>query len=106
MLQASERLAKSELHDMPVGITHHRKVTDNTAYIHRWPNQNVLLTCLLGNPINFFAAVALETEVIEAGFHFILHDDQDEDRIFSRRRCRAEPDIMAAFDPTITHDRE
>src|SRR6267142_5791853 len=91
---------------MTVRIAHHRKVSHDTAYVHRWLNQSVLLTCQLSNPINFFTAVALETEVIQTGFHFILDDDQDEDWIFSRRRCRAEPDIMTAFKPAITHDRE
>jgi hypothetical protein len=91
---------------MPIRIAHHRKVTYDTAYIQGWLNQNVLLTRQLSNPIDFFATVALEAEVIEAGFHFILDDDQDKDGIFSRRCSRTEPDIVTAFDAPVANDRK
>src|SRR5882724_1667276 len=87
---------------MSVWIAHHRKVSHNTAYIHRRLNQNILLARQLSNPINFFPAVALKAEVIEPGLHFILHDDQDEYWIFSRGSCGTEPDIVTTFEPPIT----
>src|SRR5256885_16034911 len=90
--QTLQRLSESKLHNMPVGVAHHRKVSHNTANIHRRLNQNILLPRQLGNPIDFFPAVALEPEVIEPGFHFILDDHQNEDRIFSRPCSRTEPD--------------
>src|SRR6266403_6139216 len=91
---------------MTIRIAHHRKVSHDPTYVHRRLNQNSLLTCQISNAINFFTAVALETEVIEAGPHFILHDEQNEDWIFSRRSCRAEPDIVTALEPAIAHDRK
>ena len=91
---------------MPVGIAHHRKVSHDAAYVHRRLNQNVLLTRLLGNAIDFFPAVTLEAEVIQTGFHFILNDNQDEDWIFFRRCSRTEPDIVTAFDAPVAHNGE
>ena len=91
---------------MPVRIAHHRKISHNTAYIHRRLNQNILLTSQLGNSINFFTRVALETEVIEPGLHFILDDHQNEDRIFSRQGNGTEPNIVTAFKAPVAHDRE
>src|SRR5437870_13759109 len=90
---------------MSVRVAHHRKVTDDTAYIHRWLNQNILLPRQLGNSIDLFATVTLKPEVIQPGLHFILHDDQNENRIF--RRCnRTEPDIVTTLKPAVAHDRE
>ncbi len=91
---------------MSIRIAHHRKVSHDPAHVDWGLNQNVLLTCQLSNPINFFTAIALKTKVIEAGFHFILHDDQNEDWIFSRRSYRTKPDIVTTFKPAITHDRK
>src|SRR5204863_9749014 len=62
--QTLQRLAESKLHNIPIRIAHHRKVPDDSAYIHRRLNQNILLTCQLSNPIDFFATVALKSEVI------------------------------------------
>jgi hypothetical protein len=89
---------------MPVGIAHHCKVSHDAANIHGRLNQNILLSRQLSNPIDFFATVALESEVIQAGLHFILDDDQDEDWIFSRGSGRTEPDVMPPLDPPIPHD--
>ena len=91
---------------MPIRIAHHRKVANDTAYIHRRLNQNTLLPRQLSNPIDFFATVALKSEVIEAGFDFILNDHQNEDRIFSRRCSRTEPNIVTTLEPPIAHDRK
>ena len=91
---------------MPVRIAHHRKVTHHAAHIHRWLNQNILLPRVLGNAIDFLPAIALEAEMIQKGFHFILNYDQDEDRIFSRRSGRPEPDVVPPLEPAIAHDRK
>jgi hypothetical protein len=104
--QTSQWLPESELHNVSIGIAHHRKVSHDAAHIHRWLNQNVLLTRLLGNAIDFFATVALKAEMIQPRLHFVLDDHQNEDGIFSRRCSRTEPNIVAAFKPPIAHDRE
>ena len=91
---------------MSIGIAHHRKVTDDTANVHRWLNQNILFARQLSNSINFFATVALKPEVIEPGLNFVLYNNQNEDRIFSRRCIGTKPDIVTAFEPAITHDRK
>src|SRR5258706_635544 len=91
---------------MSIRIAHHRKVSHDPTYVHRRLNQNVLLTCQLSNSIYFFTAVALKTEVIEASFHFILHDDQNEDWIVSPRSYRTRPDVVATFKPAITDNRK
>ena len=106
ILQASERLPVSKFHNMSIGIAHHRKVSHDTAYVHRWLNQNVLLTCLLGDSINFFPTVALKPEVIQAGLHFVLDYDQHEDRILPQRSCWAEPDIVTTLKPAIADNRK
>ena len=89
---------------MAIWIAHHCKVTHDTTNIHRRLNQNILSSRELGNSIHFFPTVALKTEMIQAGLHFILHDDQNEDRIFSLVCCRTEPDIVTPLEPSITHD--
>src|SRR6266851_4436570 len=91
---------------MSIRIAHHRKVSHDPAHVDWGLNQNVLLTCQLSSSIDFFPTVALKTEMIQTGFDFILDDDQNEDWIFSRRSCRAEPDIVTALEPAIAHDRK
>src|SRR6266404_2538962 len=91
---------------MSIRIAHHRQVSHDPTHVHRRLNQNVLLTCQLSNSIYFFTAVALKTEMIEAGFHFILDDDQNEDWIFSPRSYRTEPDVVTTFKPAITDNRK
>jgi len=63
---------------MPVGIAHHREITDNTTNINRRLDQNVLLPGELGDAIDFVAPVALEAEVVEPRLHFILDNHQHE----------------------------
>ena len=82
---------------MSVGIAHHREVAYHAANICRWLSQNVLLPRLVRDPINFFTRVALKPEVIETRFDFFLNNDQNENRIFSGRSRRPEPNIMAAI---------
>ena len=91
---------------MSVGIAYHSEVTDNATDIYRCFHQNILLPRQFGNSINFFTRIALKAEVIETGFYFILHDDQNENWIFSRRRRRTEPDIVPAFEPSIADDQK
>jgi hypothetical protein len=91
---------------MSVWVAHHRKVTDNTAHIHRRFNQNVLLSRQLGNPVDLFARVALKPEVIDTRLNLILDDDQNENRIATGLSGRAEPNIVAAFWPAIPHNRK
>lgn len=60
---------------MPVGVSHHRKVTYHSTGIYRRLNQNILVARLFDNPIDFCPALALKTEVIETSFHLILNYD-------------------------------
>ena len=104
--QPLERLAESKFHDVSVRIAHHREISNDTSGVQRFLNQSVLLSCERGDAIDFFTRVALKPEMIETGFHFILDDYQNEDRIFARLSWRAEPDIVTAFEPTVTDDRK
>lgn len=60
---------------MPIRIAHGREIPNDAADIGWWLNQNVLSARELGNPIDFCARVALESEVIEASLYIVLHDD-------------------------------
>jgi len=91
---------------MSVGIAYRSEVTDNATDIYRCFHQNIRLSSDFGNSTDFFTRVALKAEVIETGFYFILHDDQNKYWIFSGRSRRTEPDIVAAFEPSITDDRK
>ena len=104
--QTSQRLAKSKFNDVSIRIAHHREVTNDTAYIHRRLDQNVLLPSKLGNPIDFFPRITLKSEVIQTRLHFILDDDQNENGIFSWFGLLAEPNIVSAFNPPVAYDRE
>jgi hypothetical protein len=75
ILQTSQRLAESKLHDVTVGIAHHCEISNDTAQIDRRLNQNVLLAGELRDPIDFFARVALKTEMIQTRLYFILQND-------------------------------
>jgi hypothetical protein len=44
--------------------------------------------------------------MIEAGFYFILHHDQNEHGILTGRRLRSEPNVVTAFRPAVAHDRK
>src|SRR5207253_8385371 len=89
-----------------VRIAHHREIADHAPGIQWLLNQNVLLAGQLGDPINFFARVALKPEMIETGFYFVLHDHQDENWIFSGLSSQTEPDIVAPLEPAVAHDRK
>lgn len=91
---------------MPIWIAHHREVAYHAACIQWRLDQNVLLPRLFCDSINFFARVALKTEVIETRLNFILDDDQHEDWIYSSGSSRTEPDIVTALEPAVTHDRK
>ena len=89
---------------MPVRVAHHRKVTHHTTSIYRRLHQDVLLTGLFDDSINFLLRVTLKPKVIEPRLHFILNDHQHKDWIFAGRSRRAEPDIVAAFEPPVADD--
>ena len=104
--QALERLARREFDDVPVRIAHHREVADDAADIDRRLDQNVLLAGKFRNAIDFSPRVALKSEVVEAGFHFVLNYDKDKNRIFSGRRLWSQPDIVPPFRPSIADNRK
>ena len=91
---------------MPVRIAHDREVTDDSADIDWRLDQNVLLAREFRNPINFFTRLTLKTEVIKARFYFVLNNNQDEERILSGRWLGPQPDVVAALQSAIAHDRE
>ena len=100
-----QRLPGRELNQMTVRITHHGEVTYDSANIHRRLDEDVLLPRQFGDAIDFFTRLALKSEMIETRFYFILHDDQDEHRIFTGRRLRSEPNVVTAFGAAVTNDR-
>ena len=44
--------------------------------------------------------------MVEKCFHFILDYDENEGGIFTGRSSRPEPDIVAAFESPVAHDRK
>lgn len=106
LAQPPQRLTESKLHHMPVRIAHGRKVPDDATDISWRLNQNILCPRQLRDPINFLARVALKSEVIEPGLHFVLHDYEHENRICVCWRRRPEPDIVSAFEPPIANYRK
>ena len=104
--QPLQRLARRELNQMSVRIAHHCEVTHDSANVHRRLDENVLLPRHFSNAIDFFARVALKSEMIEAGFYFILHHDQDENRIQAGSCLRSQPNVVTTFRPAIANDRE
>jgi hypothetical protein len=91
---------------MPVGIAHHREVTDNATHINRRFNQNVLSTGEFGDAINLCTRVALKTKVIKTRFYFVLHDYQNESRIFIDSCGWPHPNVMPPLHSAVTHDCE
>ena len=89
---------------MSIRIAHHREVTHDAAKVHRRFHKNVLFTRKFGNPIDFFAGLALKSEVIQARLYFVLYHDQDEHWILTGSRLRAEPNVVTAFRPAIAND--
>ena len=82
---------------MSVRIAHHREVTHDAANVHRRLDENVLLPRQFSDAIDFCARLALKSEMIEAGFHLILHHDQDENGILTGSRLRSQPNIVTTF---------
>lgn len=91
---------------MSVRIAHHSEVTDDAAQVHRRLDKNVLLPRQFSNAIDFFARVALKSEMIEAGLYFILHYDQDENRILTGSRLRSQPNVVTTFRPAVANNRK
>ena len=101
-----QRLSVSKLHHMPVRIAYRGEISNDPADISWRLNQNVPGAGELSNPIDFCARVTLKPQVIEPRFHFTLHNDQHEDRIFAGRRERAQPNVMTAFNSAVPNDLE
>ena len=89
---------------MSIRIAQRGEVSHHATDISWRLNQNMLRACEFSNSIDFIAGAALKSEVIEPGFHFILHDDQHEDRIFTRIGLRSQPDVVPSLKPSIAND--
>jgi hypothetical protein len=82
-LEALQRLAESELYKVSIRIANHSEVTDDATEIGGRLNQDVLSARTLSDVIDFFTGIALEAEVIEAKFDFVLDNHQNKERIFA-----------------------
>lgn len=91
---------------MSIRIAHQGEVTNDAANVDRRLDENVLLPRQFSDAIDFFARLALKSEMIEAGFYFILHHDQDENGILTGRRLRPQPNIVTTFRPAVANDRK
>ena len=91
---------------MAIGIADHREVTDDSADVDRRLYKNVSLTRKIRDSIDFCPGFALKAKVIEAGFHLVLHNYQDKERIPAGRRLWSKPNVMSSFRPAVANNRE
>jgi len=89
---------------MPIRIAYHCEITDDTAQIDRWLNQDVPSSRKFGDAIDFVPRIALKSKVIELCLDFILNYHKDERWILSGRSGWAKPDVMPPFQPAITNN--
>jgi hypothetical protein len=104
--QTPQRLAESKLNNVAIRITHHRKITNHAAEVHRLLDQDVLPARKLSDAIDFFARVALKAKMVEARLYFLLYDHQNEGWIFAGFGSRPQPDIVPPFNSAIADDRQ
>ena len=104
--QTLQRLARRKFHQVSIRIAHHCEVPDNAPDIDWRLDQNVLLPSQLSYSINLLARITLKPKVIQTSLYFILHNYQHEQRIFTGKSGRAEPDVVPPLEPAIANDRK
>ena len=90
---------------MSVRIANGREVSNDAANLSWRFDQEVLRPRNFGDFVDFCARVALETEMINSRFHFVLYHHQNERRVFAVSNWWPQPNIVSAFFSPVANDR-
>lgn len=90
---------------MSIRIADCREISHDATNVGWRIDEEVLRASEVSDAINFCPRVALEAEMIEPRFNFVLHHHQYKGGIVLFGRLRAEPNVVSPFLSAITDNR-